>query len=104
MEGLLKNKKLAVYILTVIIFLQVVFLIWQFVIPNRNSVSANAAADSSVLPLVMFIIFIPSLMLSKKKKMSEKQRVMLTWGLIILATVVLSLMAVVLAKTLEIKF
>jgi len=100
MEGLLKNKKLAVYILTVLIIFQVIFLLMQFlVLSNRSGLSkSNASNDSSILPFLLFFVFVPSIFLSKRNKMSEKKRALLTWGLVILAAIVLSLMVVVLAK------
>lgn len=100
MEGLLKNKKLAVYILTVLIIFQVIFLLMQFlVLGNRSGLpKSGVSIDSSILPFLLFFVFVPSVLLSKKNKLSEKKRALLVWGLVILAAVVLSLMVVVLAK------
>lgn len=100
MKGLLKNKKLAAYILTVLIVFQVVFLLLQFlVLGNRLGLPKNSVSDdSSILPFLFFFVFIPSILLSKKNKLSEKRRALLIWGLVILAAVVLSLMVVVSVK------
>lgn len=100
MERLLKNKKLAIYILTVLIVFQVIFLLLQFLVPgNRSgSLKSGVSEDSSVFPFLFFFIFIPSILLSKKNKLSERKKVLLTWGLVILAATVLSLMVIVLAK------
>lgn len=100
MEGLLKNKKLAVYILTVLIVFQVIFLLMKFlVLGNRSgSPKSGVSNDLSIFPFLFFFIFIPSILLSKKNKLSEEKRALLVWGLVILAAVVLSLMVVVLAK------
>lgn len=101
MKGLLKNKKLAVYILTVLIVFQVVFLLLQFfILGNQSGLPKSVAgSDSSILPFLFLFVFLPSVFLSKKNKMSERKRALLMWGLVILAVVVLSLMVLVLAKT-----
>jgi membrane protease YdiL (CAAX protease family) len=100
MKELLKNKKLAIYILTGLIVFQVIFLFLQFlVLGNRSgSPKSGASNDSSIFPFLFFFIFIPSILLSKKNRLSEKKRTLLLWGLVILAAIVLSLMVVVLAK------
>ena len=100
MKELLKNKKIAIYILTVLIVFQIIFLLLQFlVLGNRSSLPKNGANDdSSILPFLFFFIFVPSIFLSKKDNLSEEKRALLVWGLVILAVVVLSLMIVVVAK------
>lgn len=100
MKELIENKKLATYILTVLIIFQVIFLLLQFlVLGNRSgSPKSGVSEDSSILPFLFFFIFLPSFLLSKKNKLSEKKRALLVWGLVILAAIVLSLMVVVLAK------
>jgi membrane protease YdiL (CAAX protease family) len=100
MNGLLNNRKLAVYILTVLIVFQVIFLILQFlVLGNRSGLPKNGAGkDSSILPFLFFFVFMPSILLSKKNNLSEKKRALLIWGLVALAAVVSSLMVVVLVK------
>ncbi len=100
MKDFFKNKKLAIYILTVLIIFQVIALLVQFlVLGNRSGSPKNGVSDdSSILPFLFFFIFIPSILLSRKNKLSEKKRTLLVWGLVILAAVVLSLMVVVLVK------
>jgi len=102
MEGLLKNKKLAVYILTVLIVLQVTFLLMQFFVMGNwsGSPKRGAGGDSSIFPFLFFFIFIPFILLSKRNKVPEKKRSLLMWGLVILAAIVLSLMVIVLTKAL----
>ncbi|MFH1244280.1 MAG: hypothetical protein V1487_01750 [bacterium] len=100
MKVLLKNKKLAVNILTALIVFQVIFLLMQFLVFGKlsSSVTNGVSDDSSIFPFLFFFVFIPPILLSKKNKLSEEKKVLLMWGLVILATVVLSLMVVVLAK------
>ncbi len=100
MKELFKNRKLATYILTVLVVFQVALLLIQFfVLGNRSgSPKGGASEDSSILPFLFLFVFVPSIFLSKKNKVSEKKRILLVWGLVILAVVVLSLMVVVLAK------
>lgn len=96
---LLKNKKLATYVLTGIIILQVFLLFLQFLVPPRHPNPPKSGGEDSAFPFILFFVFIPSLLLSKKNKMSERKRTLLIWGLAVLAAVVLALMAAVLVKT-----
>ena len=102
MEGLLKNKKLAVYILTVLVVLQVIFLFAQLLIlRNWPGLPKSSVSDGSpILPFLFFFVFIPSILLSKKNNLSEKKKALLTWGLVILAAIVLSLMLGCIGKSL----
>jgi len=100
MKEIFKNKKLATYILTVLVAFQVALLLLQFfVLGNRSGLPKSGADEDFPFPLFLFFsVFIPSLLLSKKDKPSGEKRVLLMWGLVILAAVVLSLMVIVLVK------
>ena len=101
MRRLLENKKLATYILTFLIAFQVALLLIQFFVSgDRLGSPRNSADEDFPFPLFLFFsVFIPSLLLSKKNKPSGKKRVLLIWGLVVLAAVVLSLMIAVLVKS-----
>jgi membrane protease YdiL (CAAX protease family) len=98
MKDLFKNKKLATYILTVLIVFQVVLLFAQFFVLGNRAKPAVGRDNSSIFPFIFFFIFIPSILLSKNNNLSEKKKRLLVWGLVVLAAIVLSLMVLVLVK------
>ena len=100
MKELLTNRKLVTYILSVLVIFQVALLLIQFfVLGNRSGLPKSGADEDFPFPLFLFFfVFIPFIVFFKKNKLSENRRILLGWGLVILAAIVLYLMVIVLIK------